>query len=151
MVYNDNINYINSQKKYIEYDFNNNEIFEINNLINSTSNLIKKADIILLEWFEYDIFNQTSNILKKIDNLTPSIDNILEEIYITIKIYNNIGSKITNNLDAIIYISGTIFIINLFIQIILCYFLIQLYKNNINYNNYISYKNNLNNKNIIRI
>ena len=151
MVYNDNINYINSQKKYIEYDFNNNEIFEINNLINSTSNLIKKADIILLEWFKYDIFNQTSNILKKIDNFTPSIDNILEEIYITIKIYNNIGSKITNNLDAIIYISGTIFIINLFIQIILCYFLIQLYKNNINYNNYISYKNNPNNKNLIRI
>ena len=151
MASNDNINYMNNQKNPIEYNFNNNEIIEINNLINSTSNLIKKADIILLEWFKYDIFNQTSNILKKIDNFTPSIDNILEEIYITIKIYNNIGSKITNNLDAIIYISGTIFIINLFIQIILCYFLIQLYKNNINYNNYISYKNNLNNKNIIRI
>tara|TARA_Y100000816_G_scaffold273145_1_gene239227 strand:- start:171 stop:626 length:456 start_codon:yes stop_codon:yes gene_type:complete len=151
MASNDNINYMNNQKNPIEYNFNNNEIIEINNLINSTSNLIKKADIILLEWFKYDIFNQTSNILKKIDNFTPSIDNILEEIYITIKIYNNIGSKITNNLDAIIYISGTIFIINLFIQIILCYFLIQLYKNNINYNNYISYKNNPNNKNIIRI
>ena len=151
MASNDNINYMNNQKNPIEYNFNNNEIIEINNLINSTSNLIKKADIILLEWFKYDIFNQTSNILKKIDNFTPSIDNILEEIYITIKIYNNIGSKITNNLDAIIYISGTIFIINLFIQIILCYFLIQLYKNNINYNNYISYKNNLNNKKKIRI
>ena len=151
MTSNNNINYMNNQKNPIEYNFNNNEIIEINNLINSTSNLIKKADIILLEWFKYDIFNQTSNILKKIDNFTPSIDNILEEIYITIKIYNNIGSKITNNLDAIIYISGTIFIINLFIQIILCYFLIQLYKNNINYNNYISYKNNPNNKNIIRI
>ena len=90
--------------------FNLYEIDRINNLINKTTIIINRIDLILLEWSKYDLLNRSSRILTQVDNITPYIFQLTEETYNTIIIYNTIGVKILNNINYIIYIGAVIFL-----------------------------------------
>ncbi len=109
-------------------NFNLYEIDKINNLINKTTIIVNKIDLILLEWFKYDLLNHSSHILTKVNYITPYIFQLTEETYNTIIIYNSIGVKILNNIDYIIYIGAVIFLTIITIQCISCSILIYLYR-----------------------
>lgn len=122
MLYNNNLlknNYEN---------FNQYEIDKINNLINKTTIIVNKIDLILLEWFKYDLLNHSSRILTQVDNITPYIFQLTEETYNTIIIYHTIGVKILNNINYVIYIGALIFLTIIIIQCISCSILIYLYR-----------------------
>lgn len=117
-----------SNYDYIEYS--NNEIYKINTIINNVSEIINKVDIILLDWYNYDLFNHSFNTIENINNLIPLINKILEESYITIEIYKNIGNKVTDKIDLIIYCSGIIFFLLVSFQFIAIGIFININKNN---------------------
>ena len=122
MLYNNNLlknNYEN---------FNQYEIDKINNLINKTTIIVNKIDLILLEWFKYDLLNHSSRLLTQVDNIRPYIFQLTEETYNTIIIYNTIGVKILNNINYVIYIGALIFLTIITIQSISCSILIYLYR-----------------------
>ena len=104
------------------------EIDKINNLINKTTIIINRIDLILLEWSKYNLLNHSSHILKQVDNITPYIFQLTEETYNTIIIYNTIGVKILNNINYVIYIGAVIFLTIITIQCISCSILIYLYR-----------------------
>ena len=105
-----------------------NKINEINNLINSSTIIIKKIDLILLDWFQHDIINRSSYIITQVNTLTPIMVDLIKDSYTTVKIYNTIGSSILNNINCAIYISGFIFFTIITIQCISCSILIYLYR-----------------------
>tara|TARA_B100000424_G_C22492796_1_gene286146 strand:- start:48 stop:446 length:399 start_codon:yes stop_codon:yes gene_type:complete len=120
--------YDNNLLKNNYENFNLYEIDKINNLINSTTIIINKLDLILLEWFKYDLLNRSSDIITQADNIAPFIFKLTEKTYNTIKIYNIIGIKILNNIDFIICITGFSLLTIITIQCISCSILIYLYR-----------------------
>ena len=100
----------------VKINVNNNKIEEINIILNKVSKILNKTDIIILDWFEYDLLNRSSNIIFYINNLIPYIEELIKEIHIAVKIYKDIGNKIINNIDYIIIGSFVIFFIILSIQ-----------------------------------
>ena len=107
---------------------NLNEINELNNLINSTTIIIKKIDLILLDWFQHDIINRSSHIITQVNSITPIIFELIKESYTTVRIYNIIGTNILNNINYVIYIGGFFFFTIITIQCISCSLLIYLYR-----------------------
>ena len=135
----------------VKINVNNNKIEEINIILNKVSKILNKTDIIILDWFEYDLLNRSSNIIFYINNLIPYIEELIKEIHIAVKIYKDIGNKIINNIDYIIIGSSVIFFIILSIQLLFCYKFANLYYNyNYNYNNNNNNNNNYNNYNYNR-
>ncbi len=117
----------------VKINVNNNKIEEINIILNKVSKILNKTDIIILDWFEYDLLNRSSNIIFYINNLIPYIEELIKEIHIAVKIYKDIGNKIINNIDYIIIGNFVIFFIILSIQLLFCYKFANLYYN-YNYN-----------------
>uniref|UniRef100_A0A6C0AXS1 Uncharacterized protein n=1 Tax=viral metagenome TaxID=1070528 RepID=A0A6C0AXS1_9ZZZZ len=115
----------------------NNEIIIINekkfnkiyNILTKISDLLNKTDIIIIEWFQYDLLNKSSKILSDIGKIIPSIQHLINETSSTIKIYNVIGNKINKNIDIIILYIGIIFFIIIITQIISCFLLIKIFYN----------------------
>jgi len=131
----------------VKINVNNNKIEEINIILNKVSKILNKTDIIILDWFEYDLLNRSSNIIFYINNLIPYIEELIKEIHIAVKIYKDIGNKIINNIDYIIIGSFVIFFIILSIQLLFCYKFANLYYNyNYNYNRKLKILRKLNKK-----
>ena len=126
----------------VKINVNNNKIEEINIILNKVSKILNKTDIIILDWFEYDLLNRSSNIIFYINNLIPYIEELIKEIHIAVKIYKDIGNKIINNIDYIIIGSFVIFFIILSIQLLFCYKFANLYYNYNNNNNNYNYNYN---------
>tara|TARA_Y100000816_G_C26000416_1_gene522727 strand:- start:496 stop:918 length:423 start_codon:yes stop_codon:yes gene_type:complete len=105
-----------------------NQFNQLNKLINSSIIIIKKIDLILLDWFQHDIINRSSYIITQVDSFTPIMVSLIKESYSTVRIYNIIGSNILNNINYVIYISGFVFFTIITIQCISCSILIYLYR-----------------------
>ena len=60
-----------------------NKINDINNLINSSTIIIKKIDLILLDWFQHDIINRSSYIITQVNSITPIMVDLIKESYST--------------------------------------------------------------------
>ena len=124
MLYDNNLlknNYVN---------FNLYEIDKINNLINSSTIIIDKIDLILLEWFKYDLLNRSSHIITQLDNITPFIFQLTKETYTTVKIYNNIGNIILDNINIIIYLYSLTFFSIIIMNCFYFSILVYLYRKN---------------------
>lgn len=114
--------------KIFRYGSNIIEVNKINNIVNKSSNILNKTDLIISDWYKYDLLNHGSNILKNIDNLQPYINNLITESQLTVEVYHNIGKKILNGIEISIYISIISFFIILTIQCISCSVLVYLYR-----------------------
>lgn len=113
----------------IKININNNKIEKINIILNQISNILNKTDIIILDWFEYDLLNRTSNILFYVNELIPHVEELIKNSNITVKIYKDIGYRIINNIDTIVICSTIIFFTILTIQLLSCYTFVNLYYN----------------------
>ena len=132
------MNYLdNTIKNYYILKLNQNKLFEINNLINETSILIYKSNIILSkiyiileEWFNYKLLNKTDNLIFQSNNLISEILALINNCKDTLDIYKNVGSIILFNIPIIFYTLIVILIILTCLQIVICIFIFLIHKNN---------------------
>ena len=121
------------------FDFN-----KINNLINKTNFIIDKVEIILTEWFKYDLLNRSNNIFSQFDNLTLQTLNLINDTKYTVKLYYKIGDKILNYIDNGMYILIILIVVIITSQSIIILMLCCIYKN-------IIYKTKTNNVRMINV
>ena len=107
-----------------------NELNELNELINNSIVISNKIDLILLEWFKYDLLNRSSFIVNEINTLSPFILNLIKESYTTVKIYNNIGNIILDNMHIFIYLYSLTFFSIIIMNCFYFSILVYLYRKN---------------------
>ena len=103
---------------------------ELNELINNSIVISNKIDLILLEWFKYDLLNRSSFIVNEINTLSPFILNLIKESYTTVKIYNNIGNIILDNMHIFIYLYSLTFFSIIIMNCFYFSILVYLYRKN---------------------
>jgi hypothetical protein len=106
------------------------ELNELNELINNSIVISNKIDLILLEWFKYDLLNRSSFIVNEINTLSPFILNLIKESYTTVKIYNNIGNIILDNMHIFIYLYSLTFFSIIIMNCFYFSILVYLYRKN---------------------
>ena len=106
------------------------ELNELNELINNSIVISNKIDLILLEWFKYDLLNRSSFIVNEINTLYPFILNLIKESYTTVKIYNNIGNIILDNMHIFIYLYSLTFFSIIIMNCFYFSILVYLYRKN---------------------
>ena len=104
---------------------------EIDIIINRTNIIFDKIDIIIEDWFNYQLFNKSTVIINNVDNLLLELNYLTNDARNTINIYNNIGNILLNKISLFLYVMFSSFIILIITQIIICTLLSFMYKNNI--------------------
>ena len=135
---NDYDNMLNNNHYNNIIDNNDNNIFEIDKfdfkeidiIVNRTNIIFDKIDIIIDDWFKYQLFNKSADIIDKVDNLLLELNYLTNDARNTINIYNDIGNILFNKISIFVYVMFSSFIILIITQIIICTLLSFMYKNN---------------------
>ena len=103
-----------------------------NILIDRTSTVIGKVDLILEEWFKYQLLNKSSDLIFDLDKLLLETWFIVNQGIETVDIYFNIGNYIFTNIPFAFYTIVISCMLSICIQTIMCILLYFLYKDNKN-------------------
>ena len=91
---------------------------------------MNKFDIILEDWFKYDLLNRTSSTISEVDKLIFLTFDLINDTKYTVKVYYKIGNTILNYMDNGMYIV-TIPVIIISLQTIIVLLLYCIFKNKI--------------------
>lgn len=135
---NDYDNMLNNNHDNNIIDNNDNNIFEVDTfdfkkidiIVNRTNIIFDKIDIIIEDWFKYQLFNKSTDIINNVDNLLLELNYLTNDARNTINIYNDIGNILLNKISLFLYVMFSSFIILIITQIIICTLLSFMYKNN---------------------
>ena len=107
------------------------ELYKIYDIINKTNIIFDKINVIISEWFDYQLLNNSNKAINKINYLLPHTLVLINDLKDTVNIYYNIGNLVFNNISIIVYISGLLLITIFIIKISTCILLSIIYKKNI--------------------
>ena len=136
LIYNDNV-----------FGANSIEVYQLDEIINKTNILIDrtgivmgKVDLILEEWFKYQLLNKSNDLIYDLNKLILETSVIVNQGIETVDIYFNIGNYIVTNIPFAFHIIIISFVLGICIQTIMCILLYFLYKDNKNISKFINLK-----------
>ena len=146
---------MNRFNNLVDYNHNNNNVFNPNSiqvyqfdeiinktniLIDRTSTVIGKVDLILEEWFKYQLLNKSSDLIYNLDKLILETSFIVNQGIETVDIYFNIGNYIFTNIPFAFHTIVISFMLSICIQTIMCILLYFLYRDNKNISKFTNFK-----------
>ena len=136
LIYNDNVFGANSIEVYQLDEI----IKKTNILIDRTGIVMGKVDLILEEWFKYQLLNKSNDLIYDLNKLILETSVIVNQGIETVDIYFNIGNYIFTNIPFAFHTVVISCMLGICIQTIMCILLYFLYKDNKNISKFINLK-----------